>query len=69
MCPVKGNALFVQKVTFEPLMDLKQKPLWDLEMLQKLPLLKVFFTKAIKTHNYFYCAVLFNYFHEKNIKR
>ena len=27
---VKGNAQFVQKVTFEPLMDFKQKPLWKL---------------------------------------
>ena len=33
---------FVQKVAFEPLMDLqkkKKKALWKLEMLQKLPLL------------------------------
>ena len=29
------------------------KPLWKLEMLQKLLLLKVFFTKVKKTHNYF----------------
>ena len=30
------------------------KPLWKLEMLQKLLLLKVFFTKVMKTHNYFF---------------
>ena len=52
-CLFKENPQFVQKVSFGPLMNFKQKPLQKLEMLQKLLLLKVFSTKFIKTHNYF----------------
>ena len=37
-----------------------QALLWKLEILQKLLLLKVFFTYVIKTHNYFFVTVLFN---------
>ena len=40
----KGNTKFIQKVTFEPLMDFRQDYyLWKLEIRQKLQLLKVFF--------------------------
>ena len=49
----KGNAQFVQKVTFKNFDGFQRKPLWKLEMLQKLLILKVFFTEVIKTHNYF----------------
>ena len=40
---IKGNARFVQKVIFEPSIDLK-KTLWKLEILQRMLLLKVFLT-------------------------
>ena len=49
---VKGNAQFVQKVTFMQIGN------------QKLLLLKVRFTKVIKQQLLFYVTVLFNYFHE-----
>ena len=35
------------------------KLLWKLELFQKLLLLKVFFTKVVKTRNYFFCNSAF----------
>ena len=49
---VKGNAQFVQKVTFMQIGN------------QKLLLLKVRFTKVIKEQLLFFVTVLLNYFHE-----
>ena len=49
---VKGNAQFLQKVTFMQIGN------------QKLLLLKVRFTKVIKQQLLFFVTVLFNYFHE-----
>ena len=50
-------------MTFEPLMYFKtKKTFWKLEILQKLLLLKVFFTQVIKTNNYFFVTVIFNIF-------
>ena len=51
---------FVQKVTFEPLMDFKQNRhrSWKYYM-QKLLFKKIFFTKVIKSYNYFFCDSAF----------
>ena len=59
----RGNTRFIQKVTFEPLMDFKQNhhQSWKYYMQKLLPS-KVFFTKVIKTHNYFFVAVLLDFF-------
>ena len=46
---VKGNAQFVQKVTFEPLMDFKQNHCGSWKYYKKLLLLKVFFIHALRT--------------------
>ena len=51
---LKGNAQFFQKMTFEPLMDFKQNHYGSWKILQKLLLLKVFYIKVIKTHNYLF---------------
>ena len=50
---IKGNAQFVQKVTFD---RFQAKPLWKLEIMQ-----------VIKTRNCFFCDSAFEYFHETNI--
>ena len=54
----RGSTQFVQKVTFEPLMDFKQTRGWKYYK-QKLLLSKVFLTKVMKTHNYFFCDSAF----------
>ena len=41
---IKGNAQFVRKATFEPLMDFKQNHYGSWKIIQKLLLLKVFYT-------------------------
>ena len=45
--------------------EFRTKLLWTLEMLQKLILLKVLFTKVIKTHSYFFPLKLLNRILEK----
>ena len=63
----KENAQFVQKVTFKPLMDLKKKTFWKLEILKKLLLLKVFFTSVTKTQLLFFVTPLFNIFMKQTL--
>ena len=58
----KGNVQFIKKLTFSTFDGFQTKPLWKLVILEKLLLLKVFFTLLIKTHNYFFVTVLFNIF-------
>ena len=65
----KGNAQFVEKLTFCTFDGFQTKPLWKLVILEKLLLLKVFFTLLIKTHNYFFCDSAFQHIHETNINR
>ena len=50
---IKGNAQFVQKVTFD---RFQAKPLWKLEIMQ-----------VIKTRNCFFCDSAFEYFHETTL--
>ena len=53
---VKGNAQFVQKVTFEPWIDFKQNHYVNRKCCksEKLLLLKLRFTKVIRAHSYFF---------------
>ena len=58
----KGNAQFVEKLTFCTFDGFQTKPLWKLVILEKLLLLKVFFTLLIKHTITFFVIVLFNIF-------
>ena len=50
-------------ILLEIIDEFQTKPLWKLEILQKLLFLKVFFTLVTKTHNYFFfVTVFFNIF-------
>ena len=50
---VKGNAQFVQKVTFEPLIS--NKTITRIGNVTKAATFKVRFTKLIKAYSYFFC--------------
>ena len=62
-----GNAQFVQKVTFEPLMD-SNKTIMEIGNVTKAATFKSFIHQGCKnTRLLFFAKALFNYFHETNI--
>ena len=68
---IKGKAQFVQKVTFEPLMDIKQNHYsMEIENVTKAATFKSFLHPNYKnTQLSFFVTVLFNYFYKTNINR
>ena len=56
---LKGNAQFVHKVTFEPLMDFKHNYFTEVGNITKAAASKSFLHLIIKTHNCFFCDSAF----------
>ena len=56
---LKGNAQFIQKVTFGPLMDFKQNHYGNWKYYKNCYFCCVFFTQVIKTQNNFFCDCAF----------
>ena len=55
---LKGNAQFVQKVTFEALID-SNKTIIVVGNITKAAIFKSFLQLSYKTHNYFFCCSAF----------
>ena len=55
----KGNTQFVQKVTFEPLMDFKHNYFIEVGNITKAATSKSFLHLITKTHNCFFCDSTF----------
>ena len=60
----KGNAQFVQKVTFEPLMDFKQSHVGNIT---KVAIFKSFLHLIYKNMQLFFVTMIFNIFMRKTL--